>query len=434
MTRVLFTCWPFEGHYFPQLSMAHALRRRGAEVAFYTDASVRGTIEGEGFTVFPFRRVAPAWMKVHGREGTAGRRERVRLMREAGDWLVGSIPDQVRDVLDVVAEWQPDVIACDASMWGPQVVLADLIDTPVALASPLTGPLVAGPESPVPLNLPPRSLRGRAMRVADRFVVDLFARPMRRRIDEARAQFGLGPMGRSVQAQAASLPLYQVLNVPELDHRRSDLPPSIHYVGACLWHPPEPPGTTDWLDAIPDDRPWVHVTEGTSRFEDPFVLRAAAEGLAYGPWEAILTTGRGIAPERVGIVDPAANIHVTAWLSHDVLLPRCDVVVTTGGMATIMASLRSGVPLVVVPTGWDKPVNARRVEATGVGVRLSPRRCSPSTLRAAVQHVLDDPGYRARAQQGAELLAAAPGPDGAAELLEGLAHRTPVTAAAGGAS
>ena len=44
MTRVLFACWPFEGHVFPQMSMALALRDRGAQVAFYTHGSMRELI------------------------------------------------------------------------------------------------------------------------------------------------------------------------------------------------------------------------------------------------------------------------------------------------------------------------------------------------------------------------------------------------------
>jgi MGT family glycosyltransferase len=213
--------------------------------------------------------------------------------------------------------------------------------------------------------------------------------------------------------------------VPELDWERDDLPESVHYVGACQWHPPEPAGSVEWLEALPRERPWVHVTEGTSRFQDHFLLRAAAEGLARAPLEAVLATGRGLDPSEAGIAAPAPNVHVAEWLSHDVLLPRCGAVVTTGGMGTVMAALRAGVPLVVVATGWDKPVNARRVVDAGVGVQLSPRRCTPERLRAAVEQVLGDPAYRRNARRAAELLAAAPGPAGAAELIEGLASSAP---------
>jgi MGT family glycosyltransferase len=412
VTRVVLACWPFEGHVFPQLSMAMALRERGVEVAFYTDASKREVIEAQGFEVFPFHRVGPAWRRVHGRDrGTGGRREALRVLRDAREWMVGSIPHQVADLQAVTARWRPDVIGAEASMWGPLLVLSELGPIPVALVSPLIWAQVPTPDEALGAQLASR-LRA------------LAGVPLRRRIDRLRARHGLGPMGCTVNTYFGGLPLYLVLNVPELDGDRGDLPPSVRYVGFCQWHPPEPPGTAEWLDRIPAERPWVHVTEGTSRFQEHFVLRAAAEGLAGAPLEAILTTGRGMEPEEAGVATGAANVHVTDWLSHDVLLPRCDAIVTTGGMGTIMAALHAGVPLVVVPTGWDKPLNAERVAAAGVGVRLSPRECTPEALRVAVERVLGDSTYRRNAQRAAQLLAAAPGPAGAAELIERLATTT----------
>jgi MGT family glycosyltransferase len=415
MTRVLFACWPFEGHVFPQMSMAIALRERGAEVAFYTDASMRDLIEGEGFAVHPFERVGPAWKRVHGRDrGTGSRREGLRVLRDAREWIVGSVPHQVADLQDIIARWRPEVIGAEASMWGPLLVLAELGPVPVGLVSPLIGAQV-----PAAVGPPIRRLVAR--------VGSLVTARLRRRLDSIRAEHGLGPMGCSVNAYLGRLPLYLVLSVPELDGERDDLPASVHYVGACQWHPPEPPGTVEWLDALPSGRPWVHVTEGTSRFQDHFLLRSAAQGLAAAAVEAILVTGRGLDAHQAGVATRAPNVHVADWLSHDVLLPRCAAIVTTGGMGTVIAALRAGVPLVVVPTGWDKPTNARRVVAAGVGVRLSPRRCTPERLRAAVEQVLTDPRYRRNAGRAADLLAAAPGPPGAAELIE----RVATTALAG---
>jgi MGT family glycosyltransferase len=402
VTRVLFACWPFEGHVFPQMSMAIALRERGADVAFYTDASMREVIEGEGFDLLPFQRVASAWRQVHGHDrGTGSWREGLKLLIEAREWIVGSIPDQVADLQDAIARWRPDVIGSEASMWGPLLVLSALGPVPVGLVSPLVSAQIPKPGRP------------RAKELA--------AVRLRRRIDAMRAAHGLGPMGCTVNAYFGRLPLYLVLSVPELDGERDDLPPSVHYVGVCQWHPPEPPGTVEWLDSIPTGGPWVHVTEGTSRFEDHFLLRAAAGGLAGAPLEAILVTGRGLDATEAGTGAPAPNVHVAHWLSHDVLLPRCDAIVTTGGMGTVMAALRAGVPLVVVPTGWDKPANAQRVADSGLGVRLSPRRCTPERLRGAVEQVLGDPRYRRNARRAAGLLAAAAGPAGAAALIEQLA-------------
>ena len=244
---------------------------------------------------------------------------------------------------------------------------------------------------------------------------------MRHRLDELRAGYGLRPMGCGVNEYCGRLPLYLVLSVPELDYNRRDLPRTVCYVGACTWHPPEPEETTDWLDRLPADRPWVHVTEGTSHYQDPFVLRAAVNGLAGARLEAIITHGRERGPAELRLGAPASNVHLAPWVSHDALLPRCAALVTTGGAGSVMAGLRAGVPLVLVPTTWDKPDNSRRVAEAGAGLILPPKRCTPEGLRAAVERVLEDPRYRIRAQHCAELLAAAPGPSGAAELIEGLA-------------
>jgi len=250
---------------------------------------------------------------------------------------------------------------------------------------------------------------------------DLMARGLRRRVDQIRADYGLPPTGCSVNAFTGRLPLYLVPSIPELDYNRRDLPRSVHYVGPCVWNKPNQELTPTWLAEIPSDRPWVHVTEGTAHYQEPFLLRAAVQGLGHEPYEAILTTGPQRDPAQLGLGIPAPNVHVERWVSHTDLLPRCAVMVTTGGAGTVMAGLQAGVPQVVVPTLWDKADNAQRVVEAGAGIRLEPRQCTPAGLRAAVRQVLDEPGYRGRAQWLAERLGAASGPPRAAELLESLA-------------
>jgi MGT family glycosyltransferase len=426
MARVLFCCWPFEGHVFPQMSIALALRERGNEVAFYTGRRLAKTVEAEGVPVYPFAHIESAWQSVQRFEKeVGGRRQSLRVLRAAGrDWLLGTIPGQLEDITSIVEEWQPDVLVTDASMWGPSLILNEALPIPVALASPLIMASIPGPEKPPPAFLPRAPAGSTRARVLDATIAgarQLLSRGLRRRLDELRAERGLAPMGAPVNEYLGRLPLYLVLSVPELDLNRRDLPASVRYAGACTWHPPEPEGTSEWLDGIPGDRPWVHVTEGTSHFQDPFVLQAAATGLAGAQMEAIITHGRDRQPEELGIDTSAANVHLTPWLSHDALLPRCRVLVTTGGAGTVIAGLRAGVPLVIVPTTWDKPDNAHRVAAAGAGVVLAPRRCTPASLREAVERVLTQPSYRAAAQRCATLLAQAPGPPGAAAWVEGLA-------------
>ena len=66
-------------------------------------------------------------------------------------------------------------------------------------------------------------------------------------------------------------------------------------------------------------------------------------------------------PASLGLTPLPSNVHIARWLSHEDFLPRCAALVTTGGAATVLASLKAGVPLLVAPTFWDKSDNAQRV-------------------------------------------------------------------------
>ena len=309
---------------------------------------------------------------------SAGSRKRPgggRLLPILRSWLVDTIPNQVDDLRSVLDQWHPDAIATDLSLWGPIVVLSESEPIPVALSSTFMGPLIPGPDAPAfGFGLrPPKTRWTRAASGALTALTELAGTPLRRRVDVIRGRYGLAPLGESVNRYTARLPLYLVGNVRELDYGRSDLPPSVHYVGDCIWYPQGKDSAT-WLEAIPTDRPWVHVTESTLAHGDPFLLRAAIEALAGEPVELIVTTsGRDVA-HALGAQASSPNVHTTSWVSHGELLPRCSAVVTVGGKATILAAIESGVPLVLVPTSWDKPDNARRATEAGAGVRLSSSR------------------------------------------------------------
>jgi UDP:flavonoid glycosyltransferase YjiC (YdhE family) len=431
-SRILFTSWPFEGHVLPLLSIARAAAARGDAVAFSTGRRWDATLAEQGVRSFPFARTEGVWERVHERERSfRGRTPPVRLQRAAfREWLVESIPAQVEDLQQVVKRWHPDVIVTDGAMWGPSLVLRELVGLPVVYFSTLIYAPIPGPDAPVPGSRlgTPFTTGERALAKGLARLVDILGRDTRRRLDAVRGAYGLRPLGEPVNNYMARLPLYLVGSLPELDLNRWDLPPTVRYVGALVWHPPDTTATAEWLATVPAADPWVHVTEGTSHHGDPFLLRAAASGLAGLPLQAILTTGRDRDPSDLGLMR-AANVHVAPWLSHSTLLPRTRALVTTGGAQTIMAALQAGVPLVVVPTGWDKPANASRLERAGVAVTVAPRRCTPERLRGAVQQVLDDPGFRQRAAALAARLAAAPGPAGAAELIGALAPSSTPTAA-----
>ena len=432
MSRILITCWPFVGHLYPQISIAHALRQRGHEVAFYTHNSTRSIVEGEGFTLFPFVNVDDQrYERIHELEAkvpaTQPKRQTISVaMRAYRDMLADSIPEQVSDLQPILKNWQPDVLVTDPAMWGPILVLWETAGIPVALSSTMMGSLIPGPDAPPwgPGLPPPRNLRTRMLSRAVELATDVIAHKMRSQVNQVRARYGLGSMGGSVNAFTGRLPLYLIPSLPELDYNRRDQPANVHYIGPCVWTKAAGAPAPEWLNQLPQTRPWVHATEGTAQYQEPFLLRATARGLANSPVEVILTTGHERDPETLGLEPLPANVHVERWLSHEDLLPHCAAVVTTGGPATVMAALKAGVPLLMVPTFWEKSDNAQRVVEAGVGLRMAPRHCTPERVRAAVMRLLEEPSFRQNARRMADLLRKAPGPAHAAELIEKLAQGT----------
>lgn len=66
------------------------------------------------------------------------------------------------------------------------------------------------------------------------------------------------------------------------------------------------------------------------------------------------------------------NVLWMRWASHELLMPRCSVIVHHGGNGTTAASLRAGKPTVITPVAFDQPFWGNQVVRLGVGVATPP--------------------------------------------------------------
>ena len=438
MAKFLFTVWPFPGHVHPDIAIAHALGERGHETAFYTGKSARASLEVEGFRCFPFghveeERVEAIVLTLDALSLQWWRARRRKALLRA--WLLETMEAQLKDLSAIVAAWRPDVLVCDPAMWGPLLVLQETAQIPLAIMSYVAACMLPGPDGPI-LGLPLPRAGGKLARFGQRVlrsVANVVAADVRRAAEEFRARYGLAPIRTTVTAFAGRMPLYIVPSTPSFDRQRRDLPQSVRYVGPCQWDKPGDAPSAPWLAELPRDRPVVYVTEGSVHSKRPLLLRAALQGLASLPVQVIATTGRHRDPASLGLGVIPPNARVERWVPHSDLLPRTDVVVTTGGTGTVLATLSAGRPLVVMPTAWDQPENAWRVAEAGAGIRLAPRQCTPEGVRRAVDRVLSDASYRQNARRLANEFAAYGGAAQAADLLEELALRREDRSRRGGA-
>jgi MGT family glycosyltransferase len=258
-------------------------------------------------------------------------------------------------------------------------------------------------------------------------VTEMSVAGLRRAANQIRMRFGLPPLAVPIHQYLSDVPLYLVPSIPELDFDRSDAPDSVHYIGPLIWNDTRSIQAPAWLAQLPHTRPWVHVTEGTMHVYKPFLLQAAAVGLANLPMEVIMTAGGDRNLAAPGLRALAPNVRLEPWIPHTELFHNTDAVVTTGGAGTILTGLAAGIPLVIVPTEWDKADNAQRIVEAGAAIRISPSRCTPSRLRAAVERILFDRNYREMAEKIAGILAKRDGPVTAAALIERTFGRSAVT-------
>jgi MGT family glycosyltransferase len=415
--------WNFPGCIHPFLSVAKVLQERGHTVGFYTGSAYRGLVEREGFTFFPFQPEVERIVqeKVHSTDSIGANWHRPwKIPSLLKDFFVESIPLQVQDLEPVLRAWGPDAIVCDPAMFAPYLVLHERAGIPVAVQSYPLGCQISSPDVPaVGLGLPlPRGPLGRLRNAIAGRAMDLALAAFRSRANAFRRQYGLPPLRGPLIDRARDLPLYLVMSCPELDYPRRDPPANMHYVGPCFYYPPADDAPR--LRDLRPDEPCVYVNEGTIHAAEPFILRAARDGLADMPIRVVMTTGRHRRPESLGLGALPANFLVEDWVSHDVLMPKLRAMVCTGGSGTVLAALRCGVPMAVVSTEWDHAENAQRLVEAGAGIRLHPRRLTAARMRRAVSDLLYEPSYRRNARRIADALGRCGGPARAAELLEAL--------------
>ncbi|HSF99019.1 MAG TPA: nucleotide disphospho-sugar-binding domain-containing protein, partial [Ornithinibacter sp.] len=281
-----------------------------------------------------------------------------------------------------------------------------------------------------PMQGPLSRLRNHAVRTATRRWI--FAEAQEKH-DLLRHELGLAPDGRSVLEVSVSPSLHLQGCTPSFEYPVADLPDTVHFVGALRPDPPSRWSPPPWWDELlTSTRPVVHVTQGSIRPDMHELVVPALRALAGEDVLVVVTTGSVPAPElaaHLGTPLPA-NARVCEFAPYDLLLPHVDVCVANGGYTGVTTALHHGVPLVQVGSTEEKAEIGARIRWSGVGVRIRCTSPSPRRLRAAVRHVLDDPGHReAAARMGMEMRGHDAGRE-AADLLErfavrGTAHGAP---------
>jgi len=378
--RWLFTSHPLDGHLHPLVPLARAAEAAGHRVAFAVPPGFSDKVDRIGFEALP---CGPAWTA----EPIASVYAKALELQDTAFFLAEcyarvAARSFAPPLLDIIANWRPDVIVSDPTEFGswvaaeragiPRVFNLWGLLLPEAFLVALAGPSLE------------------ALRAA----FELPADPKLETLVRA-TKLLFGPRG------------YQS---PGLE-----IPPSVHFFRPEVFDQSGDERLPPWVSQLPA-RTTVYVTLGTLFNTSSDLLETILEGLVDEDLNAVVTVGRDRDPSE--LTGFGSNIHVERYIPQSLLLPHCDAVISHAGYGTVMGSLAHGLPSVLIPITADQPMHARRCDEIGTALPLDRNELTPEQVRSAIQRVLHEPGFRIRARALADEIAAMPGPDASVELIE----------------
>ncbi len=317
--------------------------------------------------------------------------------------FIGPIPGQYRDLRAILGHFAADCIVVDSMFFGAlPLALGPRAGRP-ALACIGVMPYPSNSRDTAPFGVafqpgrgPLQRLRNATMNWAtEHFVLADIQRFARRRLAEAGSPAGFS--GYFVDLQPKVVDAYLQETVAGFEYPRSDLAPTVRFVGPILTPAAQAFEEPSWWPDLGSGRPVVHVTQGTLDNADLGRLVLVTTRALAGDDVLVVATTGGPDPGALRQGLPA-NVRLERFVPHDILLPHVDVMVTNGGYGGVQQALANGVPLVVAGDSEDKPEVAARVQWSGTGVNLHTGRPSVAMVARAVRRVLGHGSYRQRAQ------------------------------------
>ena len=402
---------PVPGHIHPFAALGRELASRGHRVTYLGMRDLEEKIAAEGLAFEPIGESDHPGGSLPRSLAALGQLKGLAALRFTIDAVARTSVMVCRDAPDAIRRARMDTLLVD-QMEPAGGAVADHLGIPfITVCNALA--INRDPVAPPPFtDWNYRDDRWARLRnKAGYGASDWLTRPISRAVADYRAKWKL-PALRSPDDSFSKLA--QICQMPRaFDFPRLGLPDTFHYVGPLRGAPLRPvPFPWDRLDG----RPLVYASLGTLQNSRAPVFRCFADACLDLGVQLVISHGGGL--RRDEVVGLPGNPLVVGYAPQLDLLARAQVTLTHAGLNTVLDSLANGVPLVTVPITYEQPAIARRVAWTGTGKSIAFDRLDAGRLRALLEAVLGNPGYRQAARQMAESTAEAGGVRRAAGLIE----------------
>lgn len=341
MARVLLMSTMEKGHTNPVVPVAQCLLRAGHTVGWLCIPQPGPQVRALGVEVLPFDPPPPPDHITGGQALAELVRDEARLHHWIKTLLLDAVPDQIEPVRRAMAAWRPDVVAPDPMLYQG-VIAAHLLGLPVACISSSLNPVTPdGMDCPLTRTIAALGPQRDA----------LFAR--------------YGVPGRFAVCDWLAPRVNIVFSTPAYVGRIGNLRPAVQLVGPSI--PRGPRGDEPAMDwsKLDSSRPLVYASFGSQIYHQPEIFTKVAHATA-GLGVQVLLVGGELAHSKWARSLPA-HVVVVPYAPQLQVLTRARVFLSHGGANSVMEALHAGVPLLQSPVCNDQWLQARFVQASGVG-------------------------------------------------------------------
>ena len=317
MAEILIASLSPIGHITPLLAIAQDLVARGDHVTVMTGAAHTDAVHATGAQSHPLPALADfddSPFDSSGRRRTTG----IKALNLAIIRLfLAPMPHQAEELAAAMAQTRFDAIIVDYGFFGiiPLLLGPPADRPPVLYYSPTPIMLSSRDTAPTGMGLPPGvgrlgRLRNRVLNLLSHNVI---LREAHRTANAMLASLGVRRLPVFLLDVGVLADRFIVPTVPSFEYPRSDLAPNVRFVGAVHPLPARTYLRPRWWSELDDDRPVVHVTQGTvdnddlSRLIEPTIEALAAEDVTV----VVTTGGRDVARHQGGaaLEYPGRRVH-----------------------------------------------------------------------------------------------------------------------------
>jgi MGT family glycosyltransferase len=171
---------------------------------------------------------------------------------------------------------------------------------------------------------------------------------------------------------------------------------------------------------LDERKPLVFCSLGTAATFYPHSLRFFQAVITASKlredWQFVLHVGSH--PEAAQLESPRPNLLIRERVPQLTLLRRAAVMVTHGGMNSIMECIHFGVPMVIVPGLRDQPGNATRAVHHGLAVTARMASITAKELVSLTAHAMTDRSIREALVRMRRAITDEKGMDASVQFLE----------------